>query len=132
MKLKGLRPMIWSMEIKETIDFYTQNLGFTCGEYNEEWGWAAFHKDDVEIMVARPNEHMPFEKPIFTGSIYINTDNVDALWDTLKNKVNICYPIENFEYGMRDFAIYDNNGYILQFGQDIEQTQQLEHLNAIN
>jgi hypothetical protein len=26
------------------------------------------------------------------------------------------YTIENFEYGMREFAIYDNNGYMLQFG----------------
>jgi len=31
-------------------------------------------------------------------------------------KANICYEIETFEWGMREFAIYDNNGYILQFG----------------
>ena len=27
---------------------------------------------------------------------------------------------EDFEHGMREFAIYDNNGYMLQFGQEIE------------
>jgi hypothetical protein len=27
--------------------------------------------------------------------------------------------MEDFEYGMREFAIRDNNGYILQFGQEI-------------
>jgi hypothetical protein len=26
---------------------------------------------------------------------------------------------KNFFYGMREFAIRDNNGYILQFGQEI-------------
>ena len=26
--------------------------------------------------------------------------------------------IETFEWGMREFAIYDNNGYVLQFGQE--------------
>jgi len=36
----------------------------------------------------------------------------------LKDKVRVCYPLENFEYGMREFAIYDNNGYLLQFGQE--------------
>jgi len=33
--------------------------------------------------------------------------------------VRICYPIETFEYGMREFAIYDNNGYLLQFGEAV-------------
>ncbi|NHQ72651.1 bleomycin resistance family protein, partial [Elizabethkingia miricola] len=31
-----------------------------------------------------------------------------------------CYNIEDFPWQMREFAIYDNNGYILQFGQDVE------------
>lgn len=29
----------------------------------------------------------------------------------------ILYTEKVEEYGMREFAIYDNNGYILQFGQ---------------
>jgi hypothetical protein len=29
----------------------------------------------------------------------------------------VAYPLEDFHYGMREFAIYDNNGYMLQFGQ---------------
>jgi hypothetical protein len=42
---------------------------------------------------------------------------VDGLWQRLKDRARVCYPIENFEYGMRELAIYDNNGYLLQFGQ---------------
>ena len=44
--------------------------------------------------------------------------DVDALWERLKDVVRVCYPIEDFEYGMREFGIYDNNGYLLQFGQE--------------
>jgi hypothetical protein len=40
----------------------------------------------------------------------------------LKAKTKICYSIENFEYGMRKFAIYNNNDYVLQFGQEINET----------
>jgi uncharacterized glyoxalase superfamily protein PhnB len=116
MQLKHLRPMIWSRELKGTIDFYTQTLGFTC----DEWGWTALHRDGVEIMVAHPNEHTPFEQPLFTSSFYINTDSVDELWLELKDKTSVCYPIEDFYYGIREFAIYDNNGYLLQFGQEID------------
>lgn len=32
---------------------------------------------------------------------------------------SVVYPIETFAYGMREFAIRDNNGYILQFGREV-------------
>ena len=120
MKLLLLRPMIWSAQLKETVDFYTNQLGFTCGEYSEDRGWAAMHRDEVEIMVARPNAHTSFEQPLFTGSFYINTDDVDGLWQEFREKATVAYPIDNFEHGMREFAIYDNNGYMLQFGREIK------------
>jgi len=117
MQFKILRPILWTEALDQTITFYTEILGFTCGERNEEWGWAALHRDEVEIMLARPNEHTHFERPQFTGSFYTQVDDVDTLWAELKPKARVCYEIENFEWGMREFAIYDNNGYILQFGQ---------------
>jgi uncharacterized glyoxalase superfamily protein PhnB len=120
MKLTELRPMLWTENLQETVDFYVDVLGFVCDELNDDWGWASLSKDDVDLMVARPNEHTPYDKIGFTGSFYFNTDDVDALWPKLKDKARLCYGIENFEYGMREFAIYDNNGYLLQFGQEIE------------
>jgi hypothetical protein len=64
-------------------------------------------------MFARPNQHMPFDKPVFTGTFYINTDKVDKLWEHLRETTSIVCGIENFDWGMREFAIYDNNDYIL-------------------
>ena len=61
-----------------------------------------------------------FERPTFTGSFYVNVDNVNDIWTSLKQNTNIVYGIEDFEWGMREFAIYDNNGYIIQFGQNIK------------
>jgi hypothetical protein len=69
------------------------------------------------MMLARPNEHVLFDKIGFTGSFCFNTDDVEAMW--VKDKASVCYGIENFDWGMREFAIYDNNGYMLQFGQGI-------------
>ena len=117
-KLKEIRPMFWTKQLKETIEFYTKVLGFTCGAQSDDWGWAAVHRDDIEVMFAIPNEHTPFVIPVFSGSIYINVEDVESLWLEYKDKCKICYPIETFEYGMREFAIYDNNGYLLQFGQE--------------
>ena len=119
MQFQQLTPMLWTAQLQETIDFYVKTLGFTIAEQNDEWGWAALHRDTVELMLARPNEHTPFAGPAFTGSLYIRVDEVDQLWDELKDKTKVCYPLDNFEHGMREFAIYDNNGYMLQFGKEL-------------
>lgn len=96
-------------------------LGFAVGEQNADWGWASLYRDEVEIMLAKPNEHTPFEKPAFTGTLYINIDDADALWSELKDKARVCYEIETFEWGMREFGIYDNNGYMIQFGHELTE-----------
>ena len=42
------------------------------------------------------------------------------MWEQVKDAARVCYPIEDFDYGMREFAVFDNNGYLLQFGQEID------------
>lgn len=125
MKLQELTPMLWTKDLKGSVEFYTTFLGFECKALSEEWGWASVIRDEVNLMFALPNEHEPFDKPAFTGSLYLKCDDVDALWQQLKDKAKICYPIESFAYGMREFAIYDNNGYLLQFGQEILENGQI-------
>ena len=87
---------------------------------SDDWGWAALRSGKAEIMLSGLNVHEGDGATVFTGSLYLRTDDVDGLWNRLKDRARICYPIEDFEYGMREFAIYDNNGYLLQFGQEIE------------
>lgn len=117
MKFNSLHPILWTDQFEATIDFYTNILNFVLAKRNNDWVWASLFKDKIEIMVAKPNEHNHFTKANFTGSFYFNVDDVDQLWEQLKSKTTICYEIETFEWQMREFAIYDNNGYILQFGQ---------------
>ena len=38
---------------------------------------AFVRRDEVEIMFAWPNAHMPFERPLLTGALYIRCDDVD-------------------------------------------------------
>ena len=119
MKLNSLIPMILTPELTETVNFYTGVLGFDCKELNEEKGWATLIHDNIQLMVAAPSKQIAFNNPAFTGSFYFYPDNVDILWDSIKRKAKVCYPIDNFDHGMREFAIYDNNGYLLQFGQKL-------------
>jgi uncharacterized glyoxalase superfamily protein PhnB len=103
-RFTGLRPMLWTENLDETIGFYIHILGFELLSRNDEWHWASLRKDDVYIMFTLPNRH---ENPVtigFTGSFYFNVNNVDELWEDLKTKAGICYEIETFEWGMREFA----------------------------
>lgn len=111
-------PTLYTKFINESVDFYCNILGFTCDALDEEYGWAKVSKDDAEIMFSLPNEHLPFQKPTFTGSIYVKTNNVESFWNSIKEDVKISYPLEQFDYGMKEFSIYDNNGYLIQFGEE--------------
>jgi uncharacterized glyoxalase superfamily protein PhnB len=117
MQLKGPVPILYVADIDQAIRFYCDVLGFTCAGHFD--GWASLHRDFAEVMLSLPSEHLPFEKSLFTGSFYFHADDVDSLWAQLREKAAVVYPIENFDYGMREFAIRDVNGYILQFGQEI-------------
>ena len=86
--------MMWTEDLSATVEFYVEKLGFTCRELNEKWGWASLNLDEAWIMLTRPNEHTTYEKIGFTGSFYFNTDDVDRLWEELKDKARICYGIE--------------------------------------
>lgn len=125
-KFTSLRPVLWTERLDETIGFYTQFLGFILQEKNDDWQWASLEKDGVQIMLSKPNELENFNGIGFTGSFYFNINNVDELWEDLKTKAKICYEIETFDWEMREFAIYDNNGYILQFGQHINEISKAE------
>ncbi|SEW07082.1 Glyoxalase/Bleomycin resistance protein/Dioxygenase superfamily protein [Chryseobacterium wanjuense] len=125
-KFTSLRPVLWTERLDETIGFYTQFLGFILQEKNDDWQWASLEKDGVQIMLSKPNEIENFNGIGFTGSFYFNVNNVDELWEDLKTKAKICYEIETFDWEMREFAIYDNNGYILQFGQHINEISKAE------
>ncbi|RFM25706.1 VOC family protein [Deminuibacter soli] len=119
MKIISLTPVLYTADVRSTIDLYVGVLGFSCPFPDDNR--ATIHHGETAIMLSLPNAHLPFEKAHFTGSFYFRLHDVDALWEQLKDTTQVVYPIEDFPYGMREFAIYDNNGYILQFGQSLEE-----------
>lgn len=115
MKILDVTPMLAVMAIEPAVEFYRDVLGFACRGKME--GWACMVLDEAEVMLALPNQHLPFDRPQMTGSIYFRVEGVDGWWDRLKDKCLVEYGLEDFEYGMREFAVRDNSGYLLQFGQ---------------
>ncbi len=116
MSLTGIAPMLQVDDINDTIRYYVEVLGFRCSDQMGN-DWARLERDGVAIMLSARYGNDQNEPPKLTGSIYIYTDAVDTLWEALQGRTTVSYPIETFDYGMREFAILDCNGYMLQFGQ---------------
>jgi uncharacterized glyoxalase superfamily protein PhnB len=114
-KILGVTPMLTVTALEPAIAFYRDTLGFFCLNSTPEW--ASMGRDGNRLMLALPNAHLAFEKPHFTGSLYFHVQDVRAFWERLKDRCEVVYPLEDFKYGKREFAIRDNSGYLLQFGQ---------------
>ncbi len=117
--LQSLTPMLRTWDLPGTLDFYCHQLGFVVTSQSPAHGWARLARDGVALMVATPHAHAVATEAAFTGSLYFRVDDIDALWTALPPTRQVCYGPETFDYGMREFAIYDNNGYLLQFGAPV-------------
>jgi uncharacterized glyoxalase superfamily protein PhnB len=110
-------PPLRTHNLEQTVAFCRDRLGFECTEQSSDWAFV--ERDAITLMIALPNGHELFDAPTLPGSLYFSTDDVDDLWRELKDNTEIVYPIEGFDYGMREFAIRDSNGYCLLFGKEI-------------
>lgn len=119
MTFRRLTPMLRTPDLPGTLAFYRDVLGFELASGAQEHGWLALHRDGAELMLSAPNDHEGDTAPAFTGSLYLEVADVDALWDAVRDHARVCYTPETFAYGMREFAIHDNNGYLLQFGTPV-------------
>ncbi len=109
--------------VKETIKFYVENLGFqkvlSVPEDGDILNFAILSKDKISIMF-QEKENLIEEYPTLnirdivpTFTLFITVDNVKALYDELKEKVQIAKELHQTFYGQDEFAIFDNNGNIL-------------------
>ena len=122
MKCTALRPLLETRDMAGTVQFYTTILGFQLlGSANQDgdMAWCHLQRDDAGISFSLPNTVMNYPAVMLSGSLYINVEEVDGFWESLKDKCEVVYSLENFDYGMREFAIKDNNGYVINFGEEI-------------
>ena len=52
--------------------------------------------------------------------LYIHTDDIDGLYERLKDRVDVVEPPHDTFYGMRELIIRDLNRFWITFGQEID------------
>lgn len=128
MKLHKLSPILWTKDLQGTISFYENVLGFKSRSNFPNF--VSLSRGSVELMFIVPqddpddcknseNREEYFPKANLTGSLFVTVEQVDELWDSVKDKAIIKTSIDDREYLVRDFSVLDNNGYELVFGEDI-------------
>jgi catechol 2,3-dioxygenase-like lactoylglutathione lyase family enzyme len=123
MAFKSLDPILTTGDMDRSVRFYVDVLGFTCGMQTS--AYSNLYRDTVRIMLGAPNAHEEWRGLKFTGQLYIELDSpeeVDALWAQVKDRVAVVYAPEDFDYGMHEFGISDDNGYRLSFGARASKT----------
>lgn len=120
MQPEKIIPILYTKDLDGSIAFYTALMGFTLNDVNNELNWASLTNGPIELMLSAPVDLDEQGTPSFTGSFYFRVKNINEWWTTIQDKATICYPLEVFDWGMQEFAIYDNNGYVLQFGEPVQ------------
>ncbi len=100
-------PMIHVPDVRATAEWY-ESIGFRVRRTNEPDGkmdWAALSFGSTEIMLSeggRPSSSYRREV-----DLYVRTDDLDAVYERLKERVEVIEPIHDTLYGMREFIIRD-------------------------
>jgi uncharacterized glyoxalase superfamily protein PhnB len=119
-----ISPTLAVRNMKQTIQFYRDSLGFKVGMAfpdadNPEY--VDLSKDGMVLMfIPAKNVGIGSKQKLGIGAnLYMQIDgNIDEYYNELKNKgVKIVVDIKDEPYGIRDFTVEDINGYKLTFNQ---------------
>ena len=124
---KTLTPNIMVLDVNATVKWYQDNLNFQLANKEESLDkpleWAVVKAEDVQIFfqkVESLTKEMPILKDKEIGAsltFYIEVQDVQELYDSVKGKVKIVREMRETFYGAKEFAVSDLNGYILVFSE---------------
>ena len=129
MKFNKLIPELSVLDFNNSLNFYTQILGFKIEYERKNFVFLSFQGS--QIMVEKINNHWKTAKLKFPFGRGINFQiEVKDIKPIIKSLKNNNYPLfkeakenwykkENELLGNREFLVQDPDGYLLRFSQDI-------------
>ncbi len=121
MAISGVIPQLRTTNLTDSIRFYTTTLGLTLEfQYQDFYagiraGSQLFHlklvdEQDPSIDFVEDGEHF---------HLYLQTTDLNAMASALKEKgVQFVKDVHETPWGTREFAIKDDQGHTLYFGED--------------
>ena len=125
-ELKKLTPNLIVSDVRRSLEFYRDVLGFTVAvtvPEAEPFVFAIVQSGPVEIFLNAPEpaiaEYPAFkDRPIGgTLTLFVEVANIALAHATLQDKVKIVMPLEHKWYGSTEFAFEDPDGYLITFAE---------------
>ncbi|TCP65553.1 VOC family protein [Baia soyae] len=124
---KAMTTNLMVESVEETLAFYEGILGFSLvtsvPNDNGQLQFAILQKDKLSLMIQQ-RASLTQEYPILetskvqpSVSLYMDVDDFEQLYMELKEKCQVLYEPHTTFYGATEFAIADNNGYVLTFAK---------------
>ncbi len=108
MELLGITRTVGTLE--KSKQFYEEVLGFEPGAAYAPTRWQAY-KCQGEVFFAVG------EAPSSTDEVAFAVPDVEALWERVRDKVEVVHPLEKTPWGTYRFVIRDPDGHLLAFDQ---------------
>lgn len=116
--LTDINPKLPMRDKIVTKEFYINKLEFI--EISDFGDYLLIRKDNIEIHFF---EFKDLEPKNSYGQVYIRTDSIDKLYQTLLDKKVSIHPnghLETKPWGQKEFAILDPDNNLLTFGQTLK------------
>ena len=108
------RPVLSSLDINATVEFYESKLGFKASFVEENY--AVLQRDKVILHFWLCHDK---EIPALM-SCYVDVLDIDVLYEEMK-AAGVLHPksvLSDTKWDMREFAILDGDGNLIRFGQE--------------
>ncbi len=115
--------------VNETIEFYEKNFGFKVAETVPDSGdfvFATVKADSVQLMLLKKDiveADLPLIKGKDTGgtfTLFFVVSDINEVYERATKNCELIKDLEDMFYGMREFTVKENNGYIFTFAQKID------------
>ena len=118
--LRAVTPMIHVADVRATATWY-ESIGFaileTYGDGAEGLSFAILSAGATRLMFNQGGRASLDKRREL--DLYIDVDDVDALFASLKDRVEVIESPHDTEYGMREFIVRDPNQFWITFGRDL-------------
>ena len=114
---KNVTPMIHVPDVRANVEWYTQ-IGFTVTDTYDDGGsglsFAILSFGGGQVMFNSGGQGSPQKRR--EVDLYLDVDNVDDVYQALKDRVEVVEAPHDTFYGMREFIIRDLNRFWITFG----------------
>jgi catechol 2,3-dioxygenase-like lactoylglutathione lyase family enzyme len=107
-QILGITQSVTSLE--KSRRFYEDVLGFEPDAAYEPTRWQSYRVQEGVFYAIG-------EKPGSTDEVALLVDDIEALWERVKNRREIVAPLEHTAWGTYRFVIRDPDGHELAFAQ---------------